>query len=99
MQVSIVFSIVHVQCRKESSRLLSHLLMSFLLHITVCCGSGGDTVVATRLINRTLRFLDPKDRKPMNQTSNLIRVVMSGDINLRANFIISTLIGNRAAYA
>ena len=33
MQESIVFS-VRVQCRrKESSRLLSHLLMSFLLHI------------------------------------------------------------------
>ena len=43
MQESIVF-VVRVQCRKESSRSLSHLLMSFLFILSVAfrlsrCGS------------------------------------------------------------
>jgi len=44
MQESIVF-LVRVQCRrKESSRSLSHLLMSFLYNLShaICCSYGTD---------------------------------------------------------
>ena len=47
MQESIVF-LLRVQCRrKESSRSLSHLLMSFLLCVDVGRGISGSTTTAT----------------------------------------------------